>query len=86
MGLSSKIGTFTFVVPSEVKTVSVYIAKYKTNTSKITVNGTAYTLTKNSNHGEYNKIDIDTSVEKSVTISTVTGASRAMINTIEFYP
>lgn len=86
VGTTRVVGTLTFVVPQEVNSVSIYIAKYKTNYSKITVNGgDEIVLTKNSTNGEYDKIDIDTSVEKSVTISTTTDAKCAMLNTIEFY-
>ena len=84
-GSSSAIGKMTFTVPSDVNSVVLYVAKYKANTTKITVNGTAYTLTKNSNDGEYDKITVDTSTNKTVTFETVNGGVRAMMNTIEFW-
>ena len=84
LGASSKAGSLKFTVGEDVTEVVIYIAKYKANTSKITVNGTSYTLAKNSNNGEYDVITIDTSVNKTVTITTVSGGYRCMLNTIEF--
>ena len=85
LGMSSKTGGFSFTVANDVTKVIIYIAKYKTNTTKITVNGTPYTLTLSSNDGEYDAIEIDTSSNKTVTLTTVSGGVRAMVNTIEFY-
>ena len=84
MGASSKAGSFTFTVPDNVTSVVIYVAKYKSNTSKITVNGTTYTLTKNSNDGVYDEIVIDTSSTKTVSFKTISGGYRCMINSIVF--
>ena len=84
LGTSSKTGSLTFTVPSDVNSVTIYVAKYKTNTSKITVNNTSYTLNCNSNDGAYDLIVVDTSTNKTVTLATVSGGVRCMINTIEF--
>ncbi len=84
LGTSSKTGSFSFNVPDNVTEVVIYIAKYKANTTKITVNSTAYTLTKNSNDGAYDEIVIDTTTNKTVTLTTVSGGVRAMVNTIVF--
>ena len=84
-GTSSKTGSLTFTVPDNVTSVILYVAKYKTNTTKITVNGTNYTLSKNSDNGEYDVIEVDTSETKTVTFATVSGGYRAMMNTIEFW-
>ena len=84
LGTSKVTGSLTFTVPEDVTEVVIYVAKYKSNTTKINVNGTAYTLTKNSNDGVYDVITIDTSVTKTVTFATVSGGVRCMINTIEF--
>ena len=84
LGASSKTGGFTFKAPDDVTSVVIYIAKYKSNTTKITVNGTAYTLTKNSNDGAYDEITVDTSTNKTVTLTTVSGGYRAMVNTIKY--
>ena len=85
LGTSSAVGGFSFTVPEDVTTVVIHIAKYKANTTKISVNGTSYTLTKASNNGEYDAIEVDTSTTKTVTLTTVSGGVRAMVNTIEFY-
>ena len=84
-GSSSATGSCTFTVAENVTSVVIRIAKYKSNTTKITVNGTDYTLTKNSNDGAYDEIVVDTSTEKTVTISTVTGGVRAMMDSIAFW-
>ena len=83
-GASSKAGSCTFTVPENVTEVVIYVAKYKDNTTKITVNGTAYTISSASNNGEYDAIVVDTSVNKTVSFSTVSGGLRCMINTIIF--
>lgn len=84
LGTSKVVGSFSFEVPEEVDSVVIMIAKYKANTSKITVNGTAYTLTKASNNGEYDQIIVDTSTTKTVTLTTVSGGVRAMVNSISY--
>ena len=84
LGTSSKTGSFSFTVGENVTEVRIYVAKYKANTSKITVNGTAYTLTNNSNDGLYDVIVVDTTTVKTVTFATVSGGVRCMVNAIEF--
>ena len=85
LGSSSKKGIINFEVPNNVTEVIIYVSKYKSNDSKITVNETVYTLTKNSNDGEYDEIKVDTSTNKSITLETTSGGYRCMINTVEFY-
>lgn len=84
VGTSSKVGKFAFTVPSEVTSVEFYIAKYKTYESKVTINGTNYTLTKNSNDGQYDVITIDTTTNKTVNFTTVSGSYRCMIDKIVY--
>ena len=84
LGTGSAAGGFSFTVPDDVTSVVIAIAKYKSNAAKITVNGTAHTLTKNSNDGAYDEITVDTSSTKTVTLTTVSGGYRAMVNTIVF--
>lgn len=84
LGTGSAAGKFSFTVPEDVTSVVIYIAKYKDNTSKVTINGTTYTLTKNSDNGEYDEITIDTTSNKTITLTTVSGGYRAMLNAIEF--
>ena len=83
-GSSSATGSMTFTVPENVTSVKIYVAKYKTNTAKVSINGTTYTLTKNSNDGAYDEIVVDTTSTKTITFATVSGGVRAMLNTIEF--
>ncbi len=84
LGTSKLIGSLSFTVANEVTKVVIKVAKYKTYASKININGTDYTLTKNSNNGEYDEITIDTNVTKTVTFATVASTYRAMINSITF--
>ena len=84
VGSSKNTGSFSFTVPQDVTSVVFYVAKYKDSTSKITINGTAYTLTKNSNDGAYDEIAVDTSANKTVSFASATGGVRCMINTIAF--
>ena len=84
LGSSSAIGGFSFTVPDDVTKVIIYVAKYKDKTSKLTANGKEYTLSGSSSDGIYDEIIVDTTATKTVTISTVSGATRAMINTIVF--
>ena len=83
-GTSSAVGSCNFTVPDDVTSVVINVAKYKKNTTKISVNGTQYTLTKNSNDGEYDAITVDTGTTKTVNFATVSGGVRAMINSIQF--
>lgn len=84
-GTSSAVGSMSFTVPNDVTKVIIYVGKYKTNATKVTINGTTYTLTKSSNNGEYDAIEVDTSTTKKVSFATVSGSARCMLNTIEFY-
>ncbi len=85
LGTSSKAGSFTFTVPANVNTVVLYIAGYKTETAKVDVNETEYEITSKSNEGAYTKIVVDTTSNKTVALTTLSGGYRAMINSIEFW-
>ena len=84
LGTSSVVGKFSFTVPENVTKVVIKVAKYKANTTKINVNGTAYTINTNSNDGAYTDIEIDTTTTKTVSFATVSGGVRAMVNSITF--
>jgi len=84
LGTSSVVGGFSFTVPDDVTSVIIAVGKYKANTTKLNINGTAYTLTKNSNDGAYDEIVIDTTSNKTITLSTVSGGVRAMVNSITY--
>ena len=86
LGTSSVVGTFTFTVSEDVNKVVIYVAGYKAKTSKISINGgAAQTLTTKSDDGAYVAIEIDTTVNKTITFATVSGATRCMIDAIEFW-
>ena len=72
----------SFTVPSEVSSVVINAAKYKSNTSTLVINGTSHSLTNNSNDGNYDAITVDTSSIKTVTVATTSSHKRAMINSI----
>ena len=84
LGTGSKAGDLSFTVGEDVTSVVIYVAKYKANASTVKINGTDYTLTKNSNDGEYDAITIDTTTVKTITLTTVSGGYRAMVNSIVF--
>jgi hypothetical protein len=84
VGSSKVVGGFSFTVPDDVTSVVLNIAKYKTKTSKVTINGQSYTISNNSDDGEYDEITVDTSVKKTVTLTTVSGGLRVMIDSITF--
>lgn len=85
LGTSSAAGKFSFTVPEDVVKVDILVAGYKANTAKITVNSTSQTISTTSNNGEYTTVSVDTSSEKTITFTTVSGGYRCMINTIKFY-
>ena len=85
LGTSSKTGSFSLTVGADVNKVVIYVAQYKANTTKITVNGTSYTITTASNNGAYTAIEIDTTTTKTITFASASGGVRAMVNTIEFW-
>ena len=82
MGSSSAVGSFSFTVDDDVTKVVIMVAKYKAKTTKISVNGTQHTITTSSDDGAYTAIEIDTTSTKTVTVATVSGAVRAMIDSI----
>ena len=84
LGTSSKAGSFSLTVGADVNKVVIYVAAYKSKTATIDVNGTKTTLTKKSDNGEYDVIEIDTSTTKTITLKVSSGY-RAMVNTIEFW-
>ncbi len=84
LGSSSAAGKFTFIVAEEVDKVIIYVAGYKANAAKITVNGSSYTINSVSNNGAYDGIEVDTTSTKTVSFTTVSGGYRAMMNKIEF--
>ena len=86
LGTGSAVATFSFDVAADVNKVVIEIAAYKANTAKVVVNGVEYDISAcASNNGEYYTIVVDTTATKTVSLATVSGATRAMINTIAFY-
>ena len=84
IGTSSKTGSFTFTVPNDVTSVEIHVAQYKANATKITINGTAYTVSTASNNGAYTAYKVDTTSTKTVTFATASGGVRCMIDKIVY--
>jgi hypothetical protein len=84
VGSSKAVGSFTFTVPSDVTSVTFHVAKYKANNSAVTINGEKFTPTGSSDDGAYEEFTVDTTTQKTVTVSTVTGSTRVMIDKIVF--
>jgi len=86
LGTSSKTATLSFTVAEGVNKVVIRIAAYKANATKVNVNGQVFDISENkSNDGSYYEIVVDTSTTKTITIATVEGACRAMIDSIAYY-
>ena len=97
LGSSSAAGSFTFTVGDDVKQVIIYVATYKTSTNKayVSVNGGASVTINDlktedgksyaSNDGLYYGLVIDTTTTKEITFATVSGGTRCMVDSIEFW-
>ena len=84
LGTTKSVADCEFVVDDNVNSVIIKIARYKSYDTVVNINGKEYALTKNSNDGEYDIITIDTSSTKKITLTTVAGNQRCMIDSIEF--
>ena len=84
LGTTKSVADCEFVVGDNVNSVIIKIARYKSYDTMVNINGKEYALTKNSNDGEYDIITIDTSSTKKITLTTVAGNQRCMIDSIEF--
>lgn len=92
LGTGTVAASFSFTVTEDIKEVKIYIARYKTYTSSVSINGVQYDIGEDykSADGNYFVITVDVSEVKTVTIETVQNESdsnktiRCMINTIEW--
>ena len=85
LGTSSDVGSFSFTVPSDITKVIINAAGYKANTAKVQINsGDTITVSELSNNGEYKAIEVDTTTNKTISFTTVSGGVRCMINSIVF--
>ena len=87
LGTGDYAASFTFTVGSNVNKVIIYVAGYKNNQTKISINeGDLQTISTLSNNGEYTPIEIDTTTNKNIKFSTGGAKAnyRCMINAIEF--
>ena len=85
LGTGKKTGGFNFTVADDIEYVVIYVAQYKVNGSSVTINGTAYTLDKASDNGEYTAIKVAVPADKTITFASGTsGDKRCMIDKIEY--
>ncbi len=84
LGKSDALGSFEITIPQNVNIVILEIAKYKDQDSTVIINGREYTITKESDNGEYEEIIIDTATFKKITVSTIKEHTMCMIRSIEF--
>ena len=85
LGTGKKTGGFNFTVADDIEYVVIYVAQYKVNGSSVTINGTAYTLDKASDNGEYTAIKVAVPADKKITFASGTsGDKRCMIDKIEY--
>lgn len=85
LGTSSKAGSFKITsIPAGVKSIKIYVAAYKAKTATVTANGEATKLTKQSNNGEYDVIEVLIAEGTTEVTFEVSSGYRAMVNAIEF--
>lgn len=85
LGTGKKPGSFTITgIPAGVKKVVIYVAAYKANTASVKANGEVTELTKQSDNGEYDVIEVLIAEDTTEVTFEVSSGNRAMVNTIEF--
>ncbi len=85
LGTSTAYASLSFTVSDEVKKVVISIAGYKSNKAEIIINAdTIYNIISKSDLGVYTNIVVDTSTNKTISLTTLSGGYRAMINSITF--
>ena len=84
LGTSSKTGSFSFDVPSDVEQVGILVAGYKAKTVTVKVNNTSKSISTLSSKGEYTEVIVDTTSTKTVNFVTSTNY-RCKIDAIVFY-
>ena len=66
--------------------VVLHLAGYKDKTSKYVINGgEAVVLTTSTNTNEYDVVEIDTTTNKTITISTTSDALRMVMYSVVYY-
>ena len=86
LGTKKAAGAFKITVDAtKVKSIKIYVAGYKNNACKFTVNGgETQTTTSISDNGEYDCFEIVVPEDGVISFTTVNGGFRGMINKIEF--
>ena len=85
LGTGKKPGSFTITgIPAGVKKVVIYVAAYKAKTASVKANGEETKLTKQSDNGEYDVIEVLIAEGTTEVTFEVSSGNRAMVNTIEF--
>lgn len=88
LGSSKAVGSFTISnIPDAVTKVIINITGRQTEVAQLDVDGTTYDINTSSNNDEYTAVEIDTSTDKTLNISTVKTYStdyRAYMDSIVF--
>lgn len=86
VGSGSNKGTFSFTVPNDITQVVIKVTGYKSNSAKISINdGETQNITTYSTNAEYTDVIVDTSTNKTVTFTTITGGLRCKITSIAYF-
>ena len=84
LGTTSSVGSFELNIPEDISIVVIMIAKYKDRDSAVLINNVEHVLINNSNAGEYDRIIIDATRNKLISVSTTDKHKICMIRSIEF--
>jgi hypothetical protein len=85
LGVEQMIGSCAIIIPDDVKYIVLNVAKYKNNISKLYVNEEMHSLVNSSAKGKYDRIIVDTRINKRIVLKTETNCSRIMMSSIEFH-
>lgn len=85
LGTGKKPGSFSITsIPAGVKSIKIYVAAYKAKTASVKANGEETKLTKQSDNGEYDVIEVLIAEGTTEVTFEVSSGNRAMVNAIEF--
>ncbi|MBR2623334.1 MAG: InlB B-repeat-containing protein, partial [Clostridia bacterium] len=86
LGKSGEVGSFSFTAPDDINRVVIKVAGRQGSTAKVEINGVTYNINTKSDDGVYTNVAIDTSVNKTVSFTTLeSGADkRAYITEIVY--
>lgn len=86
LGTTSEAGSVTMHVSKGATIVKIYVAGYKSETAKISINGgEEITVDTLSDNGEYTAIEVKVPSDCEIVLTTLEGGFRAMIDRVEYY-